>query len=130
MIYFMFTGAMITPIIMSNLRLEHRAYTNDNPLGWRGLYQDVTPYLDEAVRKSLELFKREVEQECDEKVSSELLLLLKSLVDPRPEGRGHPALRKIAHGDRYSLAQYISALDRIAKSHAFSLRAKNAAIAA
>jgi eukaryotic-like serine/threonine-protein kinase len=130
MIYFMFTGAMITPVIMSNLRLEHRPYSDRNLAGWRGLYIDLVPYLEEAVRKSLELFKVEVARECDAKVGAELLSILQSLIDPRPEDRGHPSLRKIAYGDRYSLSRYISALDRIAKAHALALRVKHAAVAA
>ena len=130
MIYFMFTGAMITPIIMAHLRDEHRPYSVRNPSGWRGLYTDLVPYLDEATRKALELFRIETERECDQKISSELMLILKSLIDARPEWRGHPTQRKNAHGDRYSLAKYISALDRIAKAHAFVLRARNATVVA
>jgi len=130
MIYFMFTGAMFTPVLLSHARAEHKPYSNGNPVGWRGLYLDVVPYLSEAGRQALELFKVETEKECGEAIAAELLVLIRSLVDPKPEDRGHPSLRRMAHGDRYSLAQYISALDRLSRAHALSVRSRNAAVAA
>lgn len=105
MIAFMFTGLSMTALWYSELVEEHR------PGRWTGSFADVLPYLRDAFDRAVE----QVENQMPDDVRSSLGTMLRRLCDPDPSRRGHPAERATKHGDRQSVARFVTELDLVAR---------------
>ncbi len=118
MVYFLFTGVMLTPSVASRLRPEHRAPAlSQDDGGWRGYFEDVLPYLRAAYGEVVSGFRDEIGARFaaagEPGVVDEVTALLTYLTDPDPWARGHPRERALKHGDPFSLRRFISSFDRI-----------------
>jgi len=103
LVYFFFTGMMLTPLLIENLRRPHR------PDQWAGPYADVLPFLRESFQICIEFLRGEL----SESISSEICLAVQQLCDPDPSIRGHPRAR-LTRESPFSLQRYISLFDRLA----------------
>lgn len=84
-------------------------YTPDNFSWhkWRGEFQDLVPYLENAYAKALEEFKSNINNET---LKHELTELVSYLCNPFPEKRGHP--RNVLFGqNKYNMERFVTILD-------------------
>lgn len=132
MIYFFFTGAMLTPSIVGYLRPEHRppslSATND---GWAGTFEDVLPYFRSAYSDAMAQLKESLDRAIGGAfpgMADEVFSIAKYLSEPDPRLRGHPAERRMKHGNPYALNRFVSAFDNFAKRSSIKM-SKNAAAA-
>ena len=109
---FFFTGASMTHLLFGKLSEEFR-YMN-----WRGTYDGVLPYLQNAFLEVIRKIKSEIPQEFSK--TSEAI---KQLCNPDPKLRGHPR-NIVSGGNQYSLERYISTFENDAKRAELSLQGK------
>jgi serine/threonine protein kinase len=58
LLYYFYTGAMLTPVIVDQLRPEHRpSVISKDDRGWQGSFSDVLPYIKDAYAVLLNDFK-------------------------------------------------------------------------
>ncbi|GMQ84083.1 MAG: hypothetical protein BMS9Abin06_0838 [Gammaproteobacteria bacterium] len=108
---FLFTGVGITSLLSGHLRPEHHWDV------WMGDYQDVLPYLREAMDATLDEFATETEST----VTEEIVQLVRYLSDPEPSRRGHP--RNLAgNGSAHGLQRFENRFDVLATRAEFELR--------
>ncbi|MBG7613743.1 protein kinase [Brevundimonas sp. BAL450] len=119
MLYYFFTGAMLTPTVISFMRPEHKPQSlSENGGGWEGTYEDVLPYFRAALADALGQLKDSIEASLtnhDPKLAAEIFELATYLSEPDPQLRGHPASRRRKHGNPYEMTRFISAFDRFVK---------------
>ena len=115
MLYFMVSGVMLTPQVVSRMAMEHRPLFHQG--GWNGDFSGVEPYWREAFGRVLEELKLSLLEFIPENVAhirEEILTSIIQLCDPNPVKRGHP-LNKIGSQSRYSVNRYVAAFDRMRK---------------
>jgi serine/threonine protein kinase len=111
MIFFYFTHTHATDHIRINLPPQFH-WNN-----WSGEYDQVLPYLIDALELSLDELKRElVNYYSEEAIVSELLECTRQLCNPEINKRGHPVNRQ-RKGNTLSLERYITIFDRTAKKY-------------
>lgn len=113
LLYFFFTGSGLTPGLAGAIDSSH-VWT-----AWGGPYEDVLPYVRDGFERILEEFASRVPPDLRE----ELTALLQYLSDPDPRLRGHPASRRVAHGNPYSFERFVSRFNALATAAEISLRA-------
>lgn len=90
---------------------------------FRGSYLDVLPFIVQATNELI----LEVEASIPHEIRSGIGAMIRSLCEPDPAKRGHPAQRKQKHGNPYDLRRYTSELDIIRRrAEASVLRARSA----
>lgn len=119
MVFFFFTGAMLTPTVLTYVRAEHRppSLSMDNS-GWSGTFKDALPYLRAGYGDALFEFNQAVNKAFraeHPKVADGLIQLLVYLTDPDPLCRGHSLDRRVKHGNQYSLERFVSAFGMYVK---------------
>lgn len=102
-IVFAFTRLTMSSIVFSFVAPEHMPFT------WRGTYEEVLPYLQNAFNEAL----ISVAPEIPEEVRSDVILMLQQLCEPDLSKRGHP-LNRFYNKNNYSLERYITKLDVLA----------------
>ncbi|MBI3439486.1 MAG: protein kinase family protein, partial [Proteobacteria bacterium] len=135
LLFFFFMGVMFTPAWFAYLRQQHyprRLSPNDE--GWTGKYDDVLPFVRDAVSNATNDLAVRVNGLFGslglQAEGEELVALFSYLVDPDPSRRGHPGARADKHSNPLGLARFVSALDRIAKRSAWAFRKANGEAAA
>ncbi|MCW2366576.1 serine/threonine protein kinase [Sphingobium sp. B7D2B] len=111
MIYFLMTGTMMTPQVLSRLAREHRPPLHSG--GWNGSYKDVEPYWREAFARLMTDFSERLNSVVPEHLADlrhQLFKVVSELCEPQPELRGHPLSRSSTQ-NRYSVERYISMFD-------------------
>lgn len=133
-IYYLFSGIMLTPAILDRLREEHkpRRFAKSDS-GWTGYFDDVLPYLDDAYAVVLSEFSTTMHGVFDAvgrpDIADEIASLVKYLTQPDPRLRGHPSNRRMRHGNPYGLDRFISAFARLALSCEIDFKKLDAASA-
>lgn len=112
MAYFLVTGERIMPMIRMHIRPEHQ------PNNWQGTFQDVVPYIRDALGLSMRTFDDQMPRLSDGTLAPEASALRNAvlqLCDPDPSLRGHP--QNIISGvNQFSLERYISLFEISSKS--------------
>jgi serine/threonine protein kinase len=114
MIYFVMMGVPITSELMK-LAPEHKPiYFGGRDLGV--FFRDVLPFLIDAHSEIARLFEAELlPKVLDADLVARIVMLLRYATAPDPFLRGHPAARRVKHGDPYDLQRFISELNVIAR---------------
>lgn len=110
--FFFVTGESLTPILIKELRPEHW------PINWKGSYEDVLPYVRDALGRSMEYFDCELPTDKNGnfiKEAQELRTAVLQLCEPDPEIRGHPK-NILSSGDQYGVRRYVTLFDWLSKS--------------
>jgi serine/threonine protein kinase len=122
MIFFLFTGNMLTPALVSRLAPEHRPFDRTSESGWRGRGIDLMPYLDlsfsEATADLRAALTTEVPASLRSRFLPETLALFTMLADPNWEKRGYRGPRLPLHRDPLSLERFVSAFARLSSAAA------------
>jgi serine/threonine protein kinase len=108
--FFFVAGVALTPLLIKQMREEHL------PHSWGGSFQDVLPYVRDAVGRSMEFFDAELPKTAQGDLiheAEELRAAVLQLCDPDPRRRGHP--RNVGGRSQYSVERYIALFDRLAK---------------
>jgi eukaryotic-like serine/threonine-protein kinase len=98
-ILFAFTRLTMSAVLFSFVAPQHM------PITWKGTYQEVLPYLQNAFDVSLDY----VSHYIDQAVREDIIAMLRQLCEPDLTKRGHPLSR-----GSYSLERYISKLNLLA----------------
>lgn len=117
MIMFAYTGAALTPLLLSKLRREHKPPSMEPHHGWLGYFQDVAPYLMDAWVKCMEQFESDILAELPStarKQAIEITSLVRYLTNPNPEDRGHPVSRFSGAATSLDLERVVSRLGNVA----------------
>lgn len=93
-------------ISMSALLRQHLPH-NFSWEKWKGTYDQLIPYLNDAFARALDEFESNINRED---LKKELRKLVEYLCNPFPEKRGHPT-SIITRGNNYSMERFISTLD-------------------
>jgi serine/threonine protein kinase len=109
---FLFTGVGATSLLGGQLRPEHHW---DVWLG--GRYSDILPHLIEATEAVLD----ETAAATDASVRDELMVLVRYLLDPNPESRGHPHNLDGA-GAPFGLERFISRFNVLADRQEWTMK--------
>jgi eukaryotic-like serine/threonine-protein kinase len=104
MIYFMFEGQMLLPMLQRSLRPEHTCSM------WNGPYEAVLPFVQKAFGDVLKDFA----SIHTDKIGKQIAVALTQLGEPDPRRRGHP-LNSGPNQDKYSLERYITLFDLLAR---------------
>lgn len=119
MVFFFFTGAMLTPTVVSYLRAEHRPPSlSGNNSGWTGTFDAALTYLRAGYGDALFEFNEAVNaafRATHPKVADGLIEIIGYLTEPDPRIRGHVLDRRMKHGNQYSIARFVSAFNRYVK---------------
>jgi eukaryotic-like serine/threonine-protein kinase len=134
MIYFFFMGTMFTPALLQRLRPEHKPLLlAESDIGWNGFFRDVLPFLHDAAGIAVEDFRHHINKIFarvgQRREGEELTRLLQYLVSPNPYERGHPHERLSKHSNQFSLARFVSTLNRIAARCEWDFKRFNATTA-
>lgn len=114
-VFFLVTGAMLTPQVIMRLAKEHRPTCSDG--GWNGNAEDVLPYWREAFGRSMDEFKetlRRLAPASASRACDELVATVFQLCEPEPRLRGHPTNRTGSQ-DRFGVERYVAMFDRLRK---------------
>lgn len=111
---FLFTGVGATLLLGGHLRPEHHW---DVWLG--GRYDDILPHLIEGTEAVLD----EAEAAIDAVVRQDLVVVLRYLLDPAPERRGHPH-NLTGAGMPFGLERFVSRFDVMAQRAEWAMRAR------
>jgi serine/threonine protein kinase len=98
-ILFAFTLQTMSSVLFASLSPQHM------PVTWKGTFQEVLPYLQNAFNDALV----DVAPHIPEEVREEIILILRQLGEPDPEKRGDPLSR-----NNFSLQRFITRLDVLA----------------
>jgi serine/threonine protein kinase len=116
MVFFFFTGAMLTPTIFTYMRPEHRPpFLSPDNHGWTGSYDDALTYIRAGYADAMFEFNEAVNRSFradHPKVADGLIEIISYLTEPDPNLRGHVLDRRMKHGNQFSLARFVSAFDR------------------
>lgn len=116
MIFFFFTGAMLTPAILSYLRPEHKPpFLSPDNTGWVGSFEDALTYIRTGYADAMFEFQEAVNKSFrtdHPKVADGLIEMISYLTEPDPELRGHVLDRRMKHGNPYALNRFVSAFDK------------------
>src|SRR5262249_36878251 len=92
MIFFLITGRMLTPEVISRLAPEHRPPNDNDEKEWRGSLSDALPYWREAWGRALEMFVAALPKDASGRLSAsyseEFLAAVQQLTEPDPALRG------------------------------------------
>jgi serine/threonine protein kinase len=102
-ITFLFTDSNFLSLLASNLPDTYKPYN------FGGTFEDVKPHLLEAYYKTIDVIKDRI----DILIRKDLIAIIAQLTHPIPESRGIPKTL-ITSLPQYSLARYISIIDRLA----------------
>lgn len=111
MAFFLVTGQTLTPLLGRYLRPEHW-HTN-----WTGTYEDVLPYLRDALGLAMQHFQQALPTNADGallKESQELVDAIFMLCEPDPNRRGQQVLPG-SKQNQYSIERLVSKFDRLSK---------------
>jgi serine/threonine protein kinase len=111
MIYFMFEGQMLTPIMQSRLGTQQTA-TN-----WTDGFEAALPFYRNIFGEIVETFA----DGLPETLRTPLRQMIRELCEPDPRLRGHPKDRHL-QGAQYSLERFISALNVLAARAEYQIR--------
>lgn len=106
--HFFFTGVSTTASILRHLASEVRPASIGGP--WTASYRDALPQVRHAFGATMAEFDLTVPFALRREMSS----VIRQLCDPEPARRGDPT-NHIGHRDPYSLEQYVSRFDRMAR---------------
>ena len=93
----------MSSVLFSHLAAEHM------PQAWAGTYDEVLPYLQNALNDALSAVKPNIPQE----VQADIILMIRQLSEPDLSKRGHPRDR-FRSGNTFRLDRYISKLNELA----------------
>jgi serine/threonine protein kinase len=112
LMYFLFSGRMMTPSVLDGMYAVH--LPPFGPGGWQGTYAELVPFWRAAFAEEISEFRKTVSQQdnYDPKAYEEVISMLVQLCDPDPELRGHP-LDTVLGRRTFSLQRYIAAFDRL-----------------
>ena len=111
MVVFFFTQESMSALLL--VHLDQRFYLPQ----WTGTFEEVLPYLENAFVDALRTLRATI---ADEEIASALVTIIAELCNPDPRRRGLPPSSRAR--SRFSLDQYVSRFDRVAKMAA--LKAK------
>jgi serine/threonine protein kinase len=113
MVFFFFTGAMLTPSILSYVRPEHKPpFLSPDNTGWNGTFEDVLPYIRSGYADAIFEFQEAVNKSFRNehpKVADGLIEIISYLTEPDPGLRGHVLDRRMKYGNQYALNRFVSA---------------------
>lgn len=112
--YFLFSGRMMTPVILDGLLQIHLPPCQAS--GWQGTFSDVIPFWRAAFSEEMASFRMDLSTGSSLKPESveKLLVIIHQLCDPDPERRGHPLDQ--ANGQRtFNLQRYVTAFDVLSR---------------
>lgn len=113
MAFYLISGAMLTPQVISRLAQQHRPTSQSG--GWNGDWKDAMPYWREAFARVLDDAAAELvspETSGLQEIVAELFVIIAQLCEPESALRGHP-LNRVGANDMYGLQRYISAFNRL-----------------
>lgn len=113
MAFYLMTGVMLTPQVVSRLAMEHRPASQQG--GWNGHWQDAMPYWREAFARVLVEAQAELvasQKAAVNAVITEIFIIVRQLCEPDSALRGHP-LNRAGANDMYGLQRYVSAFNRL-----------------
>lgn len=113
MAFYLLTGAMLTPQVISRLAPQHRPASHDG--GWNGNWLDAMPYWREAFSRVLQDASTqalELERPAYSDIIYEITTIIGQLCEPDSSLRGHP-LNRTGSNDMYGLQRYISAFNKM-----------------
>jgi serine/threonine protein kinase len=109
---FMFTGTNLTSGLLARLDAQF------HPSNWRGTYEQVLPYIDEAFSRVL----LDIEVEADPLIREFAMRLIRETCNPNLGKRGHP--RGVGTPSQYSLERYVQQIENYAARYAIEARAR------
>ena len=92
-------------------------HSNFHPRNWQGTYDELLPQIELAFIKCVENFNQNV----DEELRKELIIMIKQLCHPDIKKRGIVRSQGL-NSVQFSLQQYISRLDLLARKWEYSFR--------
>jgi hypothetical protein len=101
LVVFYFTG-----ISMSALLRKHIP-DNFSWERWRGVFEELVPYLENAFTYALTEFESNI---TSPDLKTDLKQLVQYLCNPFPEKRGHPK-NVLSNGNNYSMERFVTILD-------------------
>lgn len=114
MMFFMFTGVMLTPHLLSKVAPEHRP---SGSARWTGTYEAVTPYLQHAFQACCAELQRVLETSIPPQFHDQLIpdsmALVKLSSEPDPSKRGYRLVARGSQRNPYDLQWAISKLDSL-----------------
>lgn len=114
LVVFYFSG-----ISMSALLCKHIP-DNFYFLKWRGPFEQIMPYLENAFTKALSEFESNITRQD---LKPELKELVQYLCNPFPEKRGHPK-NIVTAGSNYSMERFITSLDVLRRKAELKVKGK------
>lgn len=113
LVYFLFSGRMMTPAVLERMYSVHLPATVDG--GWRGTYEEVKPFWRAAFTEEIDEFRELNSQQnaIEPKILEQLITILTQLCEADPEARGNPLDRVRGLGMTFSLQRFIAAFERL-----------------
>jgi len=111
MVVFFFTQEAMSALLLTHL--DESFFPNN----WGGSFFEVLPYVQHAFANSLEEFRANVP---DDEIAKALSIIVNELCNPDPRQRGLPPSRRAI--SRFSLDQYVSRFNHLARLAAFKLK--------
>src|SRR5690606_32338339 len=112
LITFYFSGISMTALLRKHLPDEFSWEQ------WRGSFEDLVPYLENAFTSSLEEFEKNINRED---LKGELKILVQYLCQPFPDKRGH-SKNINSKINQYSLERFIATLDLLRRKSEIKLK--------
>ena len=103
MLCFVFTASSFNAFLFREL------HPRQHPVNWRGSFDEVLPYLEDAYGRAIVAIGHDVPEALRPRVER----LLRQLCHPDPHRRGHPKARR-GVGNPYALDRIVSELDLLA----------------
>lgn len=112
LMYYLFSGRMMTPSVLDRLYLVHRPPFDGD--GWQGAYSDLIPFWREAFAEEMSDFRDILAKQdgVNSSIAEEIITFLHQLCDADAEVRGHP-LDSVRGVRTFSLQRYIAAFERL-----------------
>lgn len=101
LIVFYFSGISMSALLTKYIPVDFRAER------WRGTYEEIIPYLENAFSHALSEFSSNIK---DDEFKADLSQLVAYLCNPFPEKRGHPK-NILSNGNSYNMERFISKLN-------------------
>lgn len=112
LITFYFSGISMTALLRKHLPDEFSWEQ------WKGSFEDLVPYLENAFTSSLEEFEKNINRED---LKGELKILVQYLCQPFPDKRGH-SKNISSKTNQYSLERFIATLDLLRRKSEINLK--------
>ena len=125
MIMFGFSGSPMTPLIMAELRVEHRPFSVAQGDGWHGFFYDVLPYVREAWAICIENFEQRLVADLPRSAHKQvgnIAEIVRYLTDPDPDQRGHPQSKLRSPEKALDLERIVSRLSHTAAALSYIKR--------